>query len=79
MSKRIGGAVERNSVKRMLREAYRGCSASLKGETDLVFVARAPLVELIEAGGLSAVSEKMAEVFSKASLSQSRQEGRVTR
>ncbi len=35
---------------------------------DLVLIARAPLVELLEAGGLVAVKEKMAEVFRKASL-----------
>lgn len=68
VSKRLGGAVERNSVKRVLREAFRSCSESLKGDMDLVFVARIPMIELLETGGLGAVKEKMVEVFSKASL-----------
>jgi ribonuclease P protein component len=68
VSKRLGGAVERNGVKRVLREAFRACSESLSGGWDLVFVARTPMIELLETGGLAAVKEKMVEVFGKASL-----------
>jgi ribonuclease P protein component len=78
VSKRLGGAVERNSVKRVLREAFRSCSESLKGEWDLVFVARTPMIELLQTGGLGAVKEKMVEVFGKASLTGSGQERRPT-
>jgi len=78
VSKRLGGAVERNSVKRMLREAFRSCSETLRGEWDLVFVARTPLIELLETGGLEAVKEKMLEVFGKASLTGAGQERRPT-
>jgi hypothetical protein len=35
---------------------------------DFVLIARTPLVELIETGGLKAVEAKMLEVFRKASL-----------
>jgi ribonuclease P protein component len=68
VSKRLGGAVERNGVKRALREAFRGCSQSLKLDMDLVLVARTPIVELLETGGIGAVKEKMVEIFGKASL-----------
>jgi ribonuclease P protein component len=78
VSKRLGGAVERNSVKRVLREAFRSCSESLRGGMDLVFVARTPIVEVLEAGGLEAVKEKMVEVLSKAPLSGPREERRPT-
>jgi ribonuclease P protein component len=68
VSKRLGGAVERNRVKRALRESFLACSQSLKGDMDLVFVARAPVVELLDTGGLGALKEKMVEIFGKASF-----------
>jgi ribonuclease P protein component len=68
--------VERNRIKRALREAFRMSSQSLKGDTDLVFVARAPMMELLETGGVGAVEEKIVEVFRKASLVSSEKERR---
>ena len=68
VSKRLGGAVERNRVKRSLREAFRSCSRNLQEDIDLVFVARAPVVDLMESGGSEAVKEKMTEVLRKACL-----------
>lgn len=76
VSKRLGTAVERNRMKRVLREAFRACGHSLRGNMDLVLIARAPLVELLAAGGLAAVEEKMGEVFSKASLVAPKEERR---
>jgi ribonuclease P protein component len=78
VSKRLGGAVERNGVKRNLREAFRSCGESFSGGMDLVFVARTPVVELLETGGLGAVKEKMLEVIAKASLAGTGQERRST-
>ncbi len=38
--KKVGGAVQRNRCRRIIREAYRPLCPQLKGHYDLVFVAR---------------------------------------
>jgi len=45
VSKRIGGAVVRNKVKRRLREAARARQALVEPGYDLVFIARKPITE----------------------------------
>ena len=39
-SKKIGGAVERNRARRVIRAAYRSLEPKIKGSWDFVFVAR---------------------------------------
>jgi ribonuclease P protein component len=68
VSKRLGGAVDRNRVKRVLREAVRTNGQFLGGNMDFVLIARTPIVELLETGGFREVEAKVAEVFRKASL-----------
>ena len=46
VSRRVGGAVERNRIKRLLREAFENEQASLPSGLDLVVVARPDAADL---------------------------------
>jgi ribonuclease P protein component len=68
VSRKVGGAVQRNKVKRLLREAFAHAEGDLLAGQDVVVVARPPAGELAEREGLAGVDAALAELIAKAGL-----------
>jgi len=66
VSRRVGGAVQRNGVKRLLREAFAAEGALLPAGHDIVVVARPEARVLAEREGLAGVRSALRELLEQA-------------
>jgi ribonuclease P protein component len=66
VGRKVGAAVDRNKVKRSLREAFWGLAESLPPGYDFVLVGRSGAAELVDKHGLDGVRASIAELLEQA-------------
>jgi ribonuclease P protein component len=68
VGRRVGGAVERNRVKRLLREAFWALPDQAPSSHDYVIVARHGAADLAESGALDAFKTELAGLLERLEL-----------
>ena len=66
VSRKVGGAVERNRVKRVLREQFADLVPGLPGGLDVVVIARPGSSEYLDERGSEALGARLAELAERA-------------
>jgi ribonuclease P protein component len=72
VNRKVGGATERNAVKRALREAFWGFAERLPAEHDFVLLARPDAAGLVEREGTAGVTATLDELFRESRLLEGR-------
>lgn len=65
VSRKVGGAVERNRVKRVLREQFATSGATLLPDVDVVVIARPGVAEYEEERGSAALGDRLRELLER--------------
>jgi ribonuclease P protein component len=68
VGRKVGGAAQRNAVKRALREAFWALDAELPAEHDFVLVARPDSAGLVEREGARGIAGSLAELLAEAGI-----------
>lgn len=63
VSRKVGGAVQRNAVKRALREAFWGLDDGLRADHDFVLVARPDAAGLVDREGTNGIEGALRELL----------------
>ena len=72
VSRKVGGATERNGVKRALKEAFWQLGEGLPAAHDFVLVARPDMAGLVERDGTGGVVEALRGLFTDAGVERER-------
>ncbi len=73
VGRKLGGAVERNRIKRLLRDAFWAGAGDLAPGHDFVIVARPAAGELARDGGDGAIAQALRSVLAEAGLARGRE------